>query len=387
MIPQGWFITRKSGKFPLNKRPFGKFMFFANFTGTNTLIKMESKNRGKKRTAIIFVWLGILLTLFFFLDLLLGSVLIPFPQVLKALFHPVGIDNSTLVIINQFRLPKALTAIFTGVALSVSGLQMQTVFRNPLAGPDVLGVTAGASLGVALFVMGFSSFVTIGLFSSAGAWPLALIAWLGAFAVMLLVLYVSTKVTDIMTILILGILFTAATSAIVSILQYFSNESMLKAFIIWTLGSLGSVTWGQLSVLIPALLAGVLLALISIKNLNAFLLGENYARSLGVNIVRSRLVIFISTSLLAGTVTAFCGPIGFIGIAVPHIARVLFKTSNHVVLIPGVILIGGVLMLFSDIVSQLPGMQTTLPINSVTALIGIPVIVWMIVKNKRFVSV
>lgn len=348
---------------------------------------MESKNRGKKRIAIIFVWLGILLTLFFFLDLLLGSVLIPFPQVLKALFHPAGIDNSTLVIINQFRLPKALTAIFTGVALSVSGLQMQTVFRNPLAGPDVLGVTAGASLGVALFVMGFSSFVTIGLFSSAGAWPLALIAWLGAFAVMLLVLYVSTKVTDIMTILILGILFTAATSAIVSILQYFSNESMLKAFIIWTLGSLGSVTWGQLSVLIPALLAGVLLALISIKNLNAFLLGENYARSLGVNIVRSRLVIFISTSLLAGTVTAFCGPIGFIGIAVPHIARVLFKTSNHVVLIPGVILIGAVLMLFSDIVSQLPGMQTTLPINSVTALIGIPVIVWMIVKNKRFVSV
>jgi iron complex transport system permease protein len=235
--------------------------------------------------------------------------------------------------------------------------------------------------------MGFSSFVTIGLFSSAGAWPLALIAWLGAFAVMLLVLYVSTKVTDIMTILILGILFTAATSAIVSILQYFSNESMLKAFIIWTLGSLGSVTWGQLSVLIPALLAGVLLALISIKNLNAFLLGENYARSLGVNIIRSRLIIFISTSLLAGTVTAFCGPIGFIGIAVPHIARVLFKTSNHGILIPGVILIGGVLMLFSDIVSQLPGMQTTLPINSVTALIGIPVIIWMIVKNKRFVSV
>lgn len=345
------------------------------------------RNKNITRTTLIFLWLGMLLVLFFFLDLLLGSIMIPFPQVVKALFSPAGVDHSTLVIVNEFRLPKALTAILTGMALSVSGLQMQTVFRNPLAGPYVLGVTAGASLGVAFFVMGFSSLVAVGMFSSAGAWPLAVVAWLGAFVVMLLVLYVSSKVKDIMTILILGILFTSATSAIVSILQYFSNESMLKAFIIWTLGSLGSVTWGQLTVLIPALVAGILLAFVSIKSLNAFLLGENYARSLGVNVMRSRLVIFISTSLLAGTITAFCGPIGFIGIAVPHIARILFKTSDHVVLIPGVIVLGSVVMLFSDIVSQLPGMQTTLPINSVTALIGIPIIVWMIIKNKRFSSV
>jgi iron complex transport system permease protein len=287
----------------------------------------------------------------------------------------------------DFRLPKALTAVFTGAALSLSGLQMQTVFRNPLAGPYVLGISAGATLGVALFVLGFSSAFAFGIFSSTGAWSLALVAWAGSFLVMLLILYVSARVNDIMTLLILGILFTSAVTAVVSILQYFSNESMLKAFVIWTMGSLGSVTKSQLMVLAPAIIVGTFLAFLRIKDLNAFLLGEDYARSLGVSIKTSRVIIFLSTSLLAGTITAFCGPIGFIGIAVPHICRVIFKTANHLVLVPAVILTGSIVMLFSDIVSQLPGMQTTLPINSVTALIGIPVIIWMIVKNRKFVSV
>jgi len=264
---------------------------------------------------------------------------------------------------------------------------MQTVFRNPLAGPYVLGISAGASLGVALFVLGFSSVLAFGIVTVTGAWTLALVAWAGSFLVMMLVLYVSLRVSDIMTILILGILFTSAVAAIVSILQYFSNESMLKAFIIWTMGSLGNVTKSQLTVLIPAVILGIVLALLKIKDLNAFLLGENYARSLGVSIKGSRVVIFLSTSLLAGTITAFCGPIGFIGIAVPHICRVIFRTSNHLVLVPGVILTGSTVMLFSDIVSQLPGMQSTLPINSVTAIIGIPIIIWMIVKNRKFTSV
>jgi iron complex transport system permease protein len=264
---------------------------------------------------------------------------------------------------------------------------MQTVFRNPLAGPYVLGISAGATLGVALFVLGFSSAFAFGIFSSTGAWSLALVAWAGSFLVMLLVLYVSARVNDIMTLLILGILFTSAVTAVVSILQYFSSESMLKAFVIWTMGSLGSVTKSQLMVLAPAITAGTFLAFLKIKDLNAFLLGEDYARSLGVSIKTSRVIIFLSTSLLAGTITAFCGPIGFIGIAVPHICRVIFKTANHLVLVPAVILTGSIVMLFSDIVSQLPGMQTTLPINSVTALIGIPVIIWMIVKNRKFVSV
>jgi iron complex transport system permease protein len=269
--------------------------------------------------------LALLLILFFMADLLLGSVIIPVKQVLLA-FIPSSETNETYrTIVLDFRLPKALTAVLTGAALSLSGLQMQTVFRNPLAGPYVLGISAGASLGVALFVLGFSSSLAFGVFSATGALSLAVVAWLGSFLVMLLVLYVSARVNDIMTLLILGILFTSAVTAIVSILQYFSSESMLKAFIIWTMGSLGSVTKSQLAVLAPAIGAGVLLAFFKVKDLNAFLLGEDYARSLGVSIKTSRIIIFMSASLLAGTITAFCGPIGFIGIAVPHICRVFLK--------------------------------------------------------------
>lgn len=336
---------------------------------------------------LAFIILSLVFLLLLIADLLLGSVIVPLKQIFLAFFPSSGTQATFQTIVLDFRLPKAITAILTGAALSVSGLQMQTVFRNPLAGPFVLGISAGASLGVALFVLGFSSVVTFGVVTATGAWPLAMVAWLGAFLVMLLVLYVSTRVNDIMTILILGILFTSAVTAVVSILQYFSNESMLKAFIIWTMGSLGSVTNQQLSVMVPAIFLGIALAFLKIKDLNAFLLGENYARSLGVRIIRSRIFIFLSTSLLAGTITAFCGPIGFIGIAVPHICRVVFKTSNHLVLVPAVILTGGIVMLFSDIVSQLPGMQTTLPINSVTAIIGIPIIMWMIIKNKKFAAV
>ena len=344
-------------------------------------------NNKKRSVPFTFLILSVLFIILFVTDLLSGSVIISLKQVFFSFFPSSETNETFRTIILEFRLPKALTAIFTGAALSLSGLQMQTIFRNPLAGPYVLGISAGASLGVALFVLGFSSVIAIGTFNFAGSWSLALVAWIGSFLVMMLVLYVSSRINDIMTILILGILFTSAVSAIVSILQYFSSESMLKAFIIWTMGSLGSVTKSQLAILTPALAAGTLLAFFKIKDLNAFLLGENYAQSIGVSVKKSRVIILLSTSLLAGTITAFCGPVGFIGIAVPHICRVLFKTANHLVLIPGVILTGSVVMLFSDIVSQLPGMQTTLPINSVTALIGIPVIIWIIIKNKKFVSV
>jgi iron complex transport system permease protein len=349
---------------------------------------MNPAERQKRRQAyLLFIILPAVLIIFFIADLLLGSIIIPLNQVIDS-FGPGGEEGTTFrTIILEFRLPKAVTAILTGAALSLSGLQMQTVFRNPLAGPFVLGISSGASLGVALFVMGFSSFAATGVFAATGALSLALVAWAGSFAVMLLVLYVSIKVKDVMTILILGILFSSGVTAIVSILQYFSSESMLKAFIIWTMGSLGSVTQSQLQIMVPAIIAGIILAIFKIKDLNAFLLGENYARSLGVPVIKSRILIFLSASILAGTVTAFCGPIGFIGIAVPHVCRVIFKTANHMVLVPAVILTGSVVMLFSDIVSQLPGAQTTLPVNSVTALIGIPVIIWMIVKNKKFAAV
>lgn len=335
----------------------------------------------------LFILLTLMLVVLFVADILIGSVLIPVKQGLSALIFPSSATDTTRIIIFDFRLPKAITAVLTGIALSVSGLQMQTVFRNPLAGPYVLGVSAGASLGVALFALGFSSTLAWGIFSTSGAWSLALVAWIGAFLVMLLVLVVSARVNDNMTILILGILFTSAASAIVNILQYFSSEAMLKAFIVWTMGSLGGVTLNQLTVLVPATLAGAFIAFVKIKDLNAFLLGETYARSLGINIMQSRLVIFFSASLLAGTITAFCGPIGFIGIAVPHLARVIFRTANHLVLLPAVVLIGANVMLLSDIIAQLPGFQATLPINSVTALLGIPVVVWMIVKNRKFTAV
>jgi len=349
-------------------------------------MKHQQEHR-KLPLGLLFGLLTLFFLLFFVADLLLGSIIIPAKQIFLAFTGSAEANETFRTIVLEFRLPKALTAVFTGAALSLSGLQMQTVFRNPLAGPYVLGISAGASLGVALFVLGFSSSLAYGVFSTTSAWSLALVAWAGSFLVMLLVLYVSARVNDIMTLLILGILFTSAVTAVVSILQYFSSESMLKAFVIWTMGSLGSVTKSQLAVLAPAIVAGTVLAFLKTKDLNAFLLGEDYARSLGVSVKTSRVVIFLSTSLLAGTITAFCGPIGFIGIAVPHICRVIFKTANHLILVPTVLLTGSIVMLFSDIVSQLPGMQTTLPINSVTALIGIPVIIWMIVKNRKFVSV
>jgi iron complex transport system permease protein len=283
----------------------------------------------------------------------------------------------------KFRLPKAITALVVGIALSLSGLQMQTVFRNPMAGPDVLGVSSGASLGVAIVILGVPAGFISGNLQNIGNWVLVSSAWVGAGAVMLLIMFISSRIRNIMTILILGIMLASGISAIVSILQYFSNETMLKAYVIWTLGSLGNLTAGQLKILIYSVSAGILLSIVSVKMLNALLLGENYAASIGLKIKRSRILIFACTSILAGSVTAFCGPIGFIGIAVPHIARNIFKTSNHLILVPGSIIIGGIIMLVSDIISQLPGSENVLPINSVTSLIGIPVVIWVILRNKR----
>jgi iron complex transport system permease protein len=270
------------------------------------------------------------------------------------------------------------------VALSLSGLQMQTVFRNPMAGPYVLGISSGASLGVAFVILGFSSNITPDSLNGLGNWILVAASWVGAGAVMLLIMVISSRVKDIMTILILGIMLSSGISAIVTIMQYFSNETMLKAYVIWTMGSLGNLTASQLHVLLISISAGVILSLFSSKMLNALLLGENYASSIGLNVRFARIVIFICTSILAGSVTAFCGPIGFIGIAVPHIVRILFKTSDHKVLIPGTILMGGTIMLVSDIISQLPGSESVLPVNAVTSLIGIPVVIWVILRNRKY---
>lgn len=346
------------------------------------MIKKFHPNQSCK-SGLLLLLFALLLLVLFLVDLLTGSVLIPVSSVADVFFSPGDTSDAIKTIVLEYRLPKAITALAAGAALSVSGLQMQTVFRNPLAGPYVLGISAGASLAVALFALGFSSFITGGIMSS---WSLALVALTGSFLVMLLLLVVSARVNDNTTLLILGILFTSAAGAIVSILQYFSSEAMVKAFVVWTMGSLGNITSKQTAVIGPAVAAGIFIAFLKMKDLNAFLLGETFAQSVGVNINRSRLVVLFSASLLAGTITAYCGPIGFIGIAVPHLARVIFRTADHQLLIPAVLLIGADALLFSDIIAQLPGQKATLPINSVTALLGIPVLAWMIVRNKKFTA-
>jgi iron complex transport system permease protein len=253
-----------------------------------------------------------------------------------------------------------------------------------MAGPDVLGISSGASLGVAFVILGFSSHITPDSVNGLGNWILVAASWVGAGLVMLLIMAISTRVKDIMTILILGIMLSSGISAIVTIMQYFSNESMLKAYVIWTMGSLGNLTDSQLHVLLISISIGAILSLISSKMLNALLLGENYAASIGLNVKLARTMIFVCTSILAGSVTAFCGPIGFIGIAVPHMVRIIFKTSDHKILVPGTILMGATVMLISDIISQLPGSESVLPINAVTSLIGIPVVIWVIFRNRKY---
>jgi iron complex transport system permease protein len=331
---------------------------------------------------LIFAALVFLVISFLILDIFFGSVSIKASDVIKAIFTNTGSNFETIIL--KFRLPKAITALAVGIALSLSGLQMQTVFRNPMAGPDVLGISSGASLGVAFVILGFSADLSPDSLKGLGNWILVAASWAGAGAVMILIMFISSRVKDIMTILILGILLSSGISAIVTIMQYFSNETMLKAYVIWTMGSLGNLTSSQLNVLLISVSAGLLLSLYSVKMLNALLLGENYAGSIGLNVRYARIVIFACTSILAGSVTAFCGPIGFIGIAVPHIARILFKTSDHKTLIPGTILTGGAVMLASDIISQLPGSESVLPVNSVTALIGIPVVIWVILRNRKY---
>ncbi len=322
----------------------------------------------------------LLLLLLFLVDILFGTVTIHLSEFLEFIISPFK-QTSLHFILLDFRIPKALTAVLVGIALSVSGLLMQTSFRNPLADPYILGVSSGAGLGVALLVLGFS-FVGVSEFSSLFQhYSIAAAAWLGAAFVLALVLYISLRVRNLMTLLILGIFIAGIISAIVNILQYFSNESMLKAFIIWTMGSLSGVTKTQLWAMSPAIVLGFFMAFFSSKTLDGLLLGEDYAKSLGINLLKARVLIFSSTSILAGTVTAFCGPIGFIGIVAPHLARLYIKKSRHKKLILVSAMIGANMMLLSDIISNLPQNQI-LPINSITSLLGIPIILWIILKNK-----
>jgi len=354
----------------------------ACFTNTNTLENgcMRCSIRPIKNS-LLFIILFLLLGLLILADLIFGSVSIPFRDFFAA-FGSNGYDTAYREIVFNYRLPKAITAVIAGTALSVSGLLMQTLFRNPLAGPDILGVNAGAGLGVALVTMFAAG--TGSMMLGFGSWGIILAAIIGAACVLLLVLLTSFKVPDLVSLLIVGMMFGYIGGSLASILQSFSSPDTLKIFIIWTFGSLSAVSWSMLPVLSLVFVVGVVLSFYLVKSLNALLMGEQYAIGLGVSVSRTRFLIILATALLAGGVTAFAGPVTFIGITVPHIARGLFKSWDHKIILPASILCGSCLMLLCDIVSQLPGLGgTTLPINSVTALFGAPVIIWIILRNNR----
>lgn len=339
----------------------------------------------RKNELFRIIFLIFIAFILFWADLSIGSANLRFTKVLDILFS--GDQHSVeWFTIHMFRLPRALTSVFVGIALSVSGLQMQTVFRNPLAGPYVLGISSGASLGVALVVLGFSGLFAGNAFFVSGNWLLVIASWIGSASVLLIILLVSFRIRDIMTLLILGIMFASGISAIISILQYFSGESALKAFVIWTMGSVSNVSREQIPVILAGIIPGLLISIALVKSSNAMQLGESHARTLGINITKYRTLIFLSTSMLTGTVTAFCGPIGFIGIAVPHICRMIFKTSRQGILLISSVFAGASVMLLSDIVSQMPGSESMLPVNAVTSVIGIPVVIWIILIKQKVIA-
>lgn len=331
----------------------------------------------KQKTTLLFVALSLVCTSLFVADLVMGSITIPFKDVFNSLIHHQT-DNNYYEIIVNFRLPKALTAVLAGLSLSVAGLLMQTLFQNPLAGPDVLGVSSGASLGVAIFVMAGSLIPT---FFTISGWGLVVAAIFGGTTVLLIMLAASFKVRNSVSLLIIGIMFGSMAGALVSILQNHSNPDALKLFVVWTLGSLSAVSWTYMQVMAPLVLVGLIIAIVAQKQLNALLLGENYAKGLGISVVKTRLILIIATGLLAGTITAFTGPIAFIGVAVPHIARRVFKSSNHNIIIPASALCGAALLLVCDIVSQVS--IYTIPINAISSLFGAPLIIWIIIKNGK----
>ena len=337
-----------------------------------------------KRNTILFSLLFLGLIFLFFVNISLGSITIPFKEIYTSLTGGQASKSTWEYIITNYRLPKAITAVLVGMGLSISGLLMQTLFRNPLAGPYVLGLSSGASLGVAFVILGASvlpSFLSVILLSPYG---IVLASTLGSTTVLLLVLLVSQQLRDTMAILIVGLMFGSFTSAIVGVLTYFSSAEQLQKFTFWSMGNLGNLSWSSILILTICVLLGLFLSLLSIKPLNALLLGENYAKSMGLNFNKARLIIILATSILAGSITAYAGPIAFIGLAVPHIAKLVFQTSNHTILFWSTLLFGAAIMLVCDVVSQMPGMEITLPINAITSILGAPVVIWLLVRKRSF---
>ncbi|MEE9364279.1 MAG: iron ABC transporter permease [Cellulophaga sp.] len=332
-----------------------------------------------------FLLLLLLLVVCFGINISLGSVSIPLEETFNSIFGRTVQKESWDYIIWNYRIPKAFTAILVGSGLSLSGLLMQTLFRNPLAGPFVLGISSGASLGAAILIMGSSLFAGIFGFNYIGDIALILASSIGSFLVLLSVVSVASKVKDTMTLLIIGLMFGSITAAIVSVLSYFSDAEKLQQYTYWTFGSIGNLSWSQLSLLFGIILIGITLSILCMKSLNALLLGENYARSLGVNIRKNRFIIIIATGLLAGGITAFAGPIVFIGLAVPHLTRQIFDTTNHKILVPAVLIYGAIIILLCDTIAQIPGNAHVIPINAITSILGAPVVIWLLVRKRKMI--
>jgi len=330
-----------------------------------------------------FITLSFVLVLLLLINISFGSVSIPFSEIIDILFGGNSSKSSWELIILHFRLPKAITAILVGSGLAISGLLMQTLFRNPLAGPFVLGISSGASLGVALLILGSGIFGGVLATIAFSNWGLAIASSLGAALVLMAVLVTANKVRNTMSILIIGLMFGTVTSAIISVLTFFSDAEKIQQFIFWSFGSLGNLSWNEVLVFFIIYLVGILGLLKVIKPLNTFLLGENYSKSLGIDIKKSRIIILLITSLLTGVITAFAGPIAFIGLAVPHITKLVFKTSNHKTLLPAVAILGAIVLLVCDLIAQLPTSEFTLPINAVTSLFGAPVVIWLLIRKKK----
>jgi len=352
-------------------------------------MKLEFGEPGDSIRRFILLTPLILMVLFilFILDLVIGSVNIP----LDALFSIItggDVKETWINIFWDWRLPKAITAVLVGGALALCGLLMQTFFRNPLADPYILGISSGASLGVAFVILAPGLCATLGIAFSAlgllGDISISMAAILGAYLILLIILLISAKIRSSITILILGIMISYIGGALVTILLQFSSESSMHQFTFWTFGSYSGVTWSQIPIMSAFIILGFVLSLCLVKPLNALLLGEQYAESMGLNFKLVRTLIIFTTALMAGVVTAFCGPIGFLGIAIPHLCRALFVTADHRILVPGCIMVGGIIALCTDFISHVPGTDIILPLNAVTALIGAPVVIWVIIRGTRF---
>jgi len=332
---------------------------------------MDKKNH-LIRSLILF---GVMLILFC-ADVTFGSVPISFTDFFNNLFSE---SNSSIhTIVWQFRLPKAITCVLAGASLACSGLMMQTLFRNPLVGPDVLGLTSGASLTVGMLLL-----TGRGMHFSSNEWTLAIAAGGGSILVMLLMLAITQRIKDNASLLIIGLMLAASTSSIMSVMQFVSRAEDLQFYFLWTMGNIGNTGWSEIGVLFLVVFIGVAISFFLLKPLNTWLLGENYAKSLGINVSRSRIWIVIASGLMTGAITAFCGPIAFVGLAVPHLARLVMQTSNHKILLPAVLFSGSILLLFCDFLSQLMSATQAVPLNALTSLIGAPIVIWQVMKFKK----